>query len=196
MIRGDLSNRLVHLTRDTAENTADVNFLSIIKSKELRGSIRDIRGGFHCVCLSEAPLGVITQTLKPQENGGMRYKPFGVIVSKSWLFQQGGRPVIYQSHQEYDLLHCDQRYRHVRYDPQNGIDYTWEREWRIRLHKLRLSPEQTTFVVPTRKWEKKFQDDFIQDSALLNSEMGVPISESMPWHFVVLEDLGVQGFED
>lgn len=41
------------------------------------------------------------------------------------------------------------RYRHVRYEPDRGIDHTWEREWRIRTDELILDPKQTLVVIPT-----------------------------------------------
>jgi hypothetical protein len=45
-----------------------------------------------------------------------RYSPFGIMVSKQWLFAQGGRPVIYQSAEEYQLLTENHRWRHVLYE--------------------------------------------------------------------------------
>jgi hypothetical protein len=84
---------------------------------------------------------------------GMRYKPFGVMVDKAWLFDRGGRPVIYRPDAEYSLLHETQRFRHVRYEP-GSVDFTWEREWRLRADELELDPSVTTLVVPHRAWEK------------------------------------------
>ena len=79
----------------------------------------------------------------------MRYKPFGVMVSKSWLFERAGRPVIYQPESEFDLLHETQRFRHKEYDPPS-VDFTWEREWRIRTDALELDPGAVSLVVPNR----------------------------------------------
>lgn len=90
----------------------------------------------------------------------MRYSAFGVVVSKTWLFNQGGRPVINQANEEYVQLPDSLKYRHVRYEPHRGIDHAWEREWRIQ----NGSPK--------------------------------PVPSRMPWHFVVLEDLGIVGFDD
>ena len=56
-------------------------------------------------CFSEAPLSKLAQILANPSAHGMRYKPFGVMVSKSWLFERAGRPVIYQPESEFDLLH-------------------------------------------------------------------------------------------
>lgn len=196
MIRGDLSNRLVHLTRATSDSDAGEKFRSIISNGYLKGSDRDIRGGFKCVCFSEAPLSVLTHSLGLlADEKGMRYSAFGVLVSKKWLFDQGGRPVIYQTNDEYDMLHEQQKYRHVRYEPDREIDYTWEREWRIHTEKLELVSTETTFIVPTRDWEQHFIERHIQDVALQSFVVGVPVSPKMEWHFIVLEDLGVEGFD-
>jgi hypothetical protein len=119
-----------------------------------------------------------------------------VIVSKVWLFNQGGRPVIYQANDEYDQLPDSLKYRHVRYEPHRGIDHTWEREWRIQTDRLPLCPDETTFVVPTRRWESEFQQRHIAGVAAASSIIEVPIPTRMPWHFVVLEDLGIEGFGD
>src|SRR5688572_26321483 len=104
LIRGDLSNRVVHLTRGATPQEASDRFSSILKEGILRGSNGYIRGGFNCVCFCEAPLGVLAHALRAPQEHGIRYAPFGVMVSKVWLFRQGGRPVIYQAHGEYDLL--------------------------------------------------------------------------------------------
>lgn len=196
MICGDLSNRLIHLTRGMTPQEAANTFLSIFREGRLRGSNGFIRGGFNCVCFSEAPLGTLTQALAAPPKNGMRYAPFGVVVSKRWLFSQGGRPVIYQAHEEYELLHDSLKFRHVRYEPHRGIDHTWEREWRIHADNMVLQPDETTFVVPTRAWERRFHEEHADDMAKLNYAVNIPIVEPAPWHFVVLEDLGVEGFDE
>ena len=195
MIRGDLSNRLIHLTKGTTADEAANNFINILRSGHIRGGNGFIRGGYTCVCFSEAPISVLSQILANPSVHGMRYAPFGVMVSKLWLFRQGGRPAIYQPEAEYELLHEEQRYRHVRYEPDRGIDLTWEREWRLKTAQLDLDPGETTFVVPTRAWEKRFMEEHAGDQqglALLLGESAALAIEPFPWHFVVLEDLGVE----
>jgi hypothetical protein len=58
MIRGDLSNRLIHLT--SGETIKDVfqNFLSILSKRRLIANDGKIKGGYKCVCFSEAPLSI------------------------------------------------------------------------------------------------------------------------------------------
>ncbi len=194
MIRGDLSESLVHLTRGVTHAAAGEAFLEIIRSRQLIGSSRDIRGAHKCVCFSEAPISILVQALSLPPEAGMRYAPFGAIVRKKWLFVQGGRPVIYQPEEEFDLLDERQQFRHVRYDPNKGPDYTWEREWRVRADILPLNPADVTFVVPTRAWEERFLKEHAGRESLkswFDSDLAMFISPS-PWHFIVLEDLGLQ----
>jgi hypothetical protein len=40
----------------------------------------------------------------------------------------------------------------VRYEPNNDIDFTWEKEWRIKCDKLFLEPDNTTIFVKDRKY--------------------------------------------
>ena len=191
MIRDDLSANLIHLTRGESDQVAADAFLSIFKSRRLLGSNRDIRGGYRCVCLSEAPLSKLASVLASTAQSSARYKPFGVMVAKKWLFEKGARPVIYQSASEYELLDERQRFRHVRYEP-GRIDYTWEREWRVRTDALELDPDLISFIVPTRAWEQWALTKHAESQRPMNiALMGLAPTVPFPWHFAVLEDMGV-----
>jgi hypothetical protein len=194
IIRDDLSNRLIHLTRDADDQseTASDRFLSILIENKIRGSSKNIRGGHACVCFTETPISKIPMVLAQQE---FRYRPFGVIVKKEWLFEHNGRPAIYQTEQEFESLTPELQYRHVRYEP--GVcDYTWEREWRIKSNDLVLDPANTTLVVPSRVWSEKIQKDYVakkqQERRLLNSRFGLFPHINFPWSIIILEDLGVE----
>jgi hypothetical protein len=199
MIRDDLSDKLIHLTRGPTYVDAAAVFSAIIEEKRLLGGTGCIKGGFRCVCFSEAPISQLSRILANPMAHGMRYMPFGVMVDKAWLFDRGGRPVIYQPDSEFELLHDDHKYRHVRYEPTNNIDFTWEREWRILTDELPLDPEVVTVVVPNREWERnvlKPHEDVIWRRAAHGAN--VPFGGGIPsglikqlWHFIVLEDLGV-----
>jgi len=95
MIRDDISSKLVHLTRDVSDRAAADALVSIVAERKLRGGTTCIKGNYRCVCFSEAPLSKLTHILASPGATGMRYKPFGVMVDKNWLFVRGGRPVIY-----------------------------------------------------------------------------------------------------
>lgn len=192
MIRDDLSDKLVHLTRGATNQAAAESFLAILHGKKIVGGTGDIRGSFKCVCFSESPVSKLGIILSQPSTHGMRYSPFGVMVSKQWLFEKGGRPVIYQSEDEFSLLPEELQYRHVRYEPHNKIDHTWEREWRIRTDALELDSNETTVIVPNRPWEtwflKKHAAAAGRRAMVLHGLGGVRLP---PWHIMVLEDLGV-----
>lgn len=195
MIRGDLSDRLVHLTRGNSDNPtirarqASQRFWSIVRSGKLIGRDTDIRGRFKCVCFSEAPIGVLTQMLADQRS---RYAPLGVMVDKTWLFSKGGRPVIYQPETEYRLLPAGLRYRHVRYDPIKGHDWTWEREWRIKSDAVTLDPAQVTLVIPFRSMADSLREEYrAEQGRAVRGAGSMAVIEKMPWHFLALEDLGL-----
>ncbi|MBW2035447.1 MAG: hypothetical protein JRI94_18060 [Deltaproteobacteria bacterium] len=194
MIRDDISNKLIHMTKGETKDAAAKSFLSILQEGRLRGGTSMIKGGHQCVCFTEAPVSKLATILSDPSILGVRYAPFGIMVDKAWLFRQGGRPVIYQSDEEYEVLPDPIRYRHVRYEPENGVDFTWEREWRINTAELILEPSETTVVVPTRNWEDYFMNKHIEklqrDVRILG---GVAVMHMVKcqWHFIVLEDLGI-----
>lgn len=194
MIRDDLSDRLIHLTRGATADEAAQRFLQIMGTRALLGSDGCIMGQHRCVCFSEAPIAKLSVILGNPGAHGMRYRPFGVMVSKSWLYSQGGRPVIYQAKEEYEQLPESHRHRHVTYDPIKGVDFSWEREWRILSESLPLQVNETTLIVPTRKWADRLRSDFEGNDLKMSMMIGfkgMRIS-AFPWHFIALEDLGVQ----
>lgn len=155
-VRRDLGHLLFHFTRTPdrqpgAPTSALWNLSNILRAGVLRGGTGKIKGAHVCVCFTEAPiaeLAAVFALIGAQHKD--RYEPYGIGVSKSWLFERGGRPVIYQSAREYDLLPDALKHRHVTYDPAKEIDFTWEREWRVHAAELKLSPAHAVVVVPTR----------------------------------------------
>jgi hypothetical protein len=106
------------------------------------------------VCFSEAPLATLPSGLV-NEKYYSRYSPFGIMVSKQWLFAQGGRPVIYETDQEYNDLPETHRWRHVCYELREDffpVDFTWEREWRINCDYLDFDEASANIVVPDFAW--------------------------------------------
>ena len=192
MIRDDIGSRLVHLTKGEPDQAAAEALLAIVRERKLRGGNGCVRGGYQCVCFSEAQ--ALANSCEP-DGPWHEYKPFGVMVEKLWLSERGGRPVIYQTDGEDQLLNEAQRFRHVRYEP-GSVDFTWEREWRIHIPELELDPGQTTLVVPNRAWEKWAQDLHVamlsRRAIVLNGLIGPRSVTEYPWHFMVLEDLGVE----
>ena len=195
MIRDDLSDRLVHLTRGDSHKEAGAVLTKILKESRLLGGDGYIKGRYKCVCFSEAPIAKLGMILATEGEAG-HYAPYGIMVSKQWLYDRRGRPVIYQPHKDYELLPEELRYRHVRFDPP-GVDLTSEREWRIKIGELKLEPKETTVVVPDREWVDRMKDEQTKSVQRRVGAMGgiggAPPSDviTMPWHFIALEDLGV-----
>ena len=148
MSRVDISNYLVHLTKG---EDAFSNFSAIAREAELLGGTGYIKGTHRCVCFSEAPLHALQGILEHPSDHDFKYAPFGVIIEKKWLFERGGRPVIYQRDEEYARLPPELQWRHVIYEPNwpKPVDHTWEREWRIKTDSLAISPENAILLVQT-----------------------------------------------
>jgi hypothetical protein len=194
VIRDDLSSRHVHLTKGTPDEAA-ASFCSILKDKKLRDFKGQEEDGCHRICFSEAPLSKLGQLIA-SAHSGFTYQYFGITLEKQWLFERGGRPVVYQPARERDLLHASARYRHVTYDPADPgqRDVTFEREWRIPVAELPLDPVAMTLVVPTRAWAYRARDGRrgqVQVNMLITRGFGGRQMTEDPWYFLVLEDLGI-----
>jgi len=154
MSRADISPYLVHFTSGTTYEDAFTRLRKILADRSLIAGSRFIKGNYRCVCFSEAPLTSLTDGLVNQDYYS-RYSPFAIMISKHWLFAQGGRPVIYQSAEEYYPLPDSHRWRHVLYEPSDStksIDFTWEREWRIKCEYLVFDQRSANIVVLDQSW--------------------------------------------
>ncbi|MBN1254682.1 MAG: hypothetical protein JXA50_05350 [Deltaproteobacteria bacterium] len=194
MERDDLSSKLIHFTKGD-QKEAVANIRSILNQSKLVGGSGFIKGGYRCVCFTESPIGKFPHLFSDENPVKFPYAPLGIMVDKTWLWERGGRPVIYQSDEEYNLLHEQQRWRHKIYDPLVGIDFTWEREWRIKVDELDLDPSKTTVIVPKRLYIEQIKTTHskrIQGVVLSLGEEAAGFVEPLPWHFIALEDLGVR----
>src|SRR5205823_10746783 len=112
-----------------------------------------------------------------------RYAPFGLMFEKKWIFEKGGRPVIYQPESEFRELSDSHKWRHMRYEPNGAhpIDFTWEREWRIKCHALPFQPSDMAILVPTKDWAyeliREHEDEHDYDVAMYALVLGRTISE-------------------
>lgn len=192
IIRDDLSNKLIHFTRDLDGINASDSFYSIVSQRKIIGGGNDIKGGYKCICFTESPIAKFPYVFSSRE---FPYAPLGVMIDKVWLYEKGGRPVIYQADEEYNLLDESQRYRHKQYNPLKGVDFTWEREWRIHADELLLDSSVTTLIVPNRKWVESFQRKHtasLKRKAMIFGGQLPFMIRDFPWHFIALEDLGVK----
>ena len=169
LVRRDLGRLLFHFTRKPKEDFVSVEMpyggvrswpasagavlRKILHQGALTGTSRWSAGG-PCVCFTEAPIEEFNalfslNAIASQEHEKPRYEPYGIAVSKEWLFERGGRPVIYDTCEIGARLHESDRYRLVEYDFKKQVDYTWEREWRIQIERLVLDPAETLVIVPS-----------------------------------------------
>lgn len=172
-VRRDISPTLIHWTKprvvnngffeDYEETPAFNVLIEIIKSSHIKGSSRYIKGSFNCVCFTESPLSemisIFNYAFNPETINFIKYHPFGIGFPKSFIYSKGGRPVIYQDDPEYDLLPNPLKWRHCRFNPINGIDFTWEREWRIKTDSLELDSAKMTIFVPNPQYKELIDTD-------------------------------------
>lgn len=196
--RKDISYKLIHFTSGENEEKAYQCLCKIVKERCILGTSKRIKGNYNCVCFSEAPLtSLIDGLVNP--DACSRYSLFGIMFEKRLIFKLGGRPVIYQTDEEFEGLPDEYRWRHVRYEPNNRdklIDFTWEREWRIKCGALRFNPSNAIIVVPTEGWSQRMiseheaEQNFkvFQYSERLDDEIiAQQYRESFPWRVCKLK---------
>jgi len=190
MIRDDLSDKLIHLTRDFDNLSAKARFIQILSQKTILGTNTNIKGSYNCICFSEAPISSIGQIIA-RKTGEIKYKPYGFMFSKEYLFKLGARPVLYQTEEEYNSLPEELKYKHVIFDLSESkkIDWTWEREWRLKTDKLILDPKKTTVIIPNRITRSEIISEYQSSMRFLSTRLHGPFPQ-IEWHFIVLEDLG------
>jgi len=187
LVRRDVGDLLFHFTRgleprwveiqgcrlnmgETASHVLD----KILSSGELRGS-RQWTYGIDTVCFTEAPIHEFNSvfslaSIAADESQRPRYEPYGVAVPKHWLYQQGGRPVIYDHPGAIEDYPVALRHRFCPYDPQNAIDFTWEREWRVATSVLKLDPKNALVIVPTSAEAFEFVYGYASEEADVDSD--------------------------
>lgn len=188
LVRRDIGNLLFHFTRTPDEDISnqiypkDRDVLTILKKilqeGKLLGSSKWIANGSKCVCFTEAPIQEFAALfslvkIAADKKQRPRYEPYGIAVRKDWLYEKGGRPVIYDNKELFDTLPAALQYRHVLFDPQNGIDCTWEREWRICREELLLEPEHTLVIVPDAKTAFEIAYSYSEEVSSTYSEEAV-----------------------
>lgn len=132
--RGDITNSLVHLTKECGGSSALEVLCQILSDGKLVGSSKSgfIKGPNPAVCFTETPLSSLKHfASKSKDNDDARYRFYGVALNKEAAFKQGARPVIYLPDSEADWIPTQQKWRHVRFE-YGKVDWTYEREWRKR----------------------------------------------------------------
>ncbi|MBZ5724801.1 MAG: hypothetical protein LAP87_07370 [Acidobacteriia bacterium] len=126
-----------------------------------------------------------------------RYSQFGLMFNKPWVFDHGGRPVIYQPNSDFGLLPEELRWRHVTYELTGTpvIDWTWEREWRMRCDELPFSPADVSIIVPNKEWASTLrrshdaEQDMVVELYATASEREIAELRREPfrWHMAPLQ---------
>ena len=161
--RNDMSSRLIHLTRGKNDDEAFENLWKILIDKKIKGSGSGgyVIGDTKAVCLQELPLTAIVENLLYEDslNDKIRYSPFGIRLSKPFVYKKGGRPVIYEnSTLMKNYLPESEYWRIVNLnltDKESCMDWTHEREWRVP-GELCFEYSQCEIIVPNSKYYKKF----------------------------------------
>jgi hypothetical protein len=195
--RSDIARDIIHFTKGESPAAAFEVFARIVAERRLRGGTGFIKGNYTCVCFTEAPLADLAEVFARTAAERLRYMPFGILLPKNWLFERGGRPVIYQSEAEFIDLPASLRYRHVRYEPTSepAIDFSWEREWRVQTNELSLDPGVSFLVLPSQEYldelmrqHERAQDDaFELNSIALGSQLAEQLREPFIWSSYLLE---------
>lgn len=195
MARPDLSPHVVHFTKGGSRDEAFDRFLAIVGDRQIFGSTNCIKRADSCVCFTEAPLWSVEDGLANPE-AYRRYSPFGVMFDKSHIFRNGGRPAIYQADHEFDDLPESHRWRHVRYEPDNEepIDWTWEREWRVKTDGFGFNPETAVLVVPNDDYANRLREHYeaeqdirvLQYSQIMSDDIAIQYREEFPWRTAIL----------
>jgi hypothetical protein len=146
--RSDMSSQIVHLTREgelegIPFDVFDV-LMKILKDCRLIGS--STSSGFICgdrtaVCFQDVPLASLCQNVYYEQkyqdlnsSAKLRYRAIGLMFPKAYVYQKGGRPVVYDKTADAkNYLPRTEWWRIVNFDlnTDNIIDWTHEREWRL-----------------------------------------------------------------
>ncbi|MEQ6855345.1 DUF2971 domain-containing protein [Lysinibacillus capsici] len=167
--RSDINCYLTHLTKPNGELDSLNVLLKILKERTLIGSDHKgfISGEHSAVCFQDAPLYGIGQNIlheqkiRQENKSKIRYVAVGLMFSKPYIFNRGGRPVIYGTKEENERLFKNEKWRTVTLDfkeKDNIIDWSHEREWRIK-GNLEFKLNEVFVVVPNSQSYKYFIDN-------------------------------------
>jgi len=120
-----------------------------------------------CICFTESPEYFM-------HSDRSKYQPFGVKYLKDYVFSLGGRTVIYMPSKEKNLLHDELLWRYMLHDPIStsderpfGVDFTWEREWRLPAEELSILDAYSIIVPDSNYIDRiiKITDRWLDENA-------------------------------
>ncbi len=114
------------------------------------------------ICFTEAPLTSSVSLFKyfhqfqPTDRKPHikpMYEPYGIGISRDFLFNKGARPIFYGTSEELQLIPNELKWRCLPFDPLGG-DYSWLREWRINSNEFNFSTCTDEIIVIARTKEE------------------------------------------
>ena len=151
---------LTHFTRASPSGDALDNLTSILRDGTIRGSQRMMPGRQSAVCLFDVPMAELGRLLTRANR--RRYQPFGLAMDRRYAFSRGARPVIYMPLSEARrILAQEELWRVVGIDLERTptVDWTFEREWRVR-DELPLPGHGAVALVETWRDADELYDRF------------------------------------
>lgn len=150
-VRLDLSDWVWHFVNVDGKEIETLR--AIVASGHLLGGV-DKYCLEPCVCFTEMPLPeAVRQRSVLTAANYKRLSGYGIGFRKAWVFTKGGLPVIYQPAALRNKLPRDMQWRHCDFDLAKGLDFSWQREWRVPGAQLTFTKsDDPTFVVPT--WQE------------------------------------------
>ncbi|ENZ8839144.1 hypothetical protein LNM76_25290 [Klebsiella pneumoniae] len=144
--------------RDLDYENAYHTFLQILDFNYLKHGDTIKTGGERCICFTESPEYFMHRDKS-------KYQPFGFKYYKRDIFALGGRAVIYAPDYERPLIHESMMWRYMRHDPLAfsdrtpfGVDFTWEREWRLPEPELSII-DAISIIVPNHDYIQRVYKD-------------------------------------
>lgn len=167
MYRIDHCENLIHFTKGKNKSLdyedAYQNFKNILALKKLKAGSGMILDSRKLICFTESPARCLTNLGKLDTSYFSKYTPFGFMFNKKDVFNFGGRPVIYSLKSEYEIEkhNSNINWRYVSYDPTKDgkLDFTWEREWRIKKAEIEFDCQNVKLVFPNKNWIDRFVEE-------------------------------------
>ncbi|EMR6448765.1 hypothetical protein WJU70_001006 [Enterobacter cloacae] len=150
-LRADLCDTLIWWMKPTKEEGPLEGLCTILRNERIEAEHPAyLHGSQACIAFSETPLIQAARLLLHAREAGINFAPYGIQFNRNQMYARGARQTIHQPADELNLLPDSQRYRHVTFDPEQGIDFTWKREWRLPANTLTLTPDNCHLILPDR----------------------------------------------
>lgn len=174
-LRSDLSEKLVWWMKPGADNTPLSDLLTILKRGTLTGELPPyILGERRCIAFSEIPVIQAARLLLNARSAGLNFAPYGLQFDRNALFARGARQTIHQPLSEAEFLSADQRFRHITLAPENDVDFTWKREWRLPVDEYAFDANQCTLILPDSQalqWLRQYFSSPMTGNVLLLEDL-------------------------